>query len=229
MHIQDQYLKKNNYTYLDTTKTSGVFTVAKFVSFAQQNEHNTSIATDGEYVYLYVSAGPQKAMMYKIGTGSSSSTIAGKVYIERKADREGDVSWTYCQGKLFSRRVNEEFGVITLYDAETLSTIGDAKLLCNDVFSGSNCQQANRHYPLLSDGESLFIVTMKVVQKRRIVKPDRRKQYQQLLEDKKKSSEKAVEQEKEKEAQLEKKRSARMRKSRRKRSSWRRRGRSKGS
>lgn len=39
---------------------------------------------------------PQKAMMYKIGTGSTDSTIAGKIYIEKKADREGDVSWTYC-------------------------------------------------------------------------------------------------------------------------------------
>ena len=33
--IQEQYLKKNNFRYLDTTKTSGVFSIAKFVSFAQ--------------------------------------------------------------------------------------------------------------------------------------------------------------------------------------------------
>lgn len=95
---------------------------------------------------------PQKAMMYKIGTGSTDSTLAGKIYIEKKADREGDVSWTYCQGKLFSRRVNEEFGVVTLYDADTLNTIGDAKLMSSDIFSSSNCQQANRYYPILSDG-----------------------------------------------------------------------------
>jgi hypothetical protein len=102
-------------------------------------------------------------MMYKIGTGSSDATIAGKVYLEKKADREGDVSWTYCQGRLFSRRVNEEFGVITLYDAETLNTIGDAKLLCGDIFSSSNCHQANRYYPILTDGKSIFMVTMKIV------------------------------------------------------------------
>ena len=117
-------------------------------------------------------------MMYKIGTGATESTIAGKIYIEKKADREGDVSWAYCQGKLFSRRVNEEFGLLTLYDAETLGTIGDAKLLSGDIFSSSNCQQANRFYPILTNGESIYLVTMKVVQKRRPVKPEMRKQYQ---------------------------------------------------
>jgi hypothetical protein len=153
---------------------------------------------------------PQKAMMYKIGTGSTDSTIAGKIYIEKKADREGDVSWTYCQGKLFSRRVNEEFGVVTLYDADTLSTIGDAKLMSSDIFSSSNCQQANRYYPILSDGQNIYIVTMKVSQKRRTIKPDMRKQYQQIQDGKKKSNEaKSAEAEKEKksdkDAQLEKK------------------------
>lgn len=53
-YIRDQYVKKNNYRYLDTTKASGVFSIAKFVSFAQQTEHNTSIASDGEYLYMFV-------------------------------------------------------------------------------------------------------------------------------------------------------------------------------
>jgi hypothetical protein len=77
--------------------------------------------------------------MYKIGTGATNATIAGKIYIEKKTNREGSVSWTYCQGKLFSRRVNEELRVLTLYDAETLNLIGDAKLQCGDIFSSSNC------------------------------------------------------------------------------------------
>ena len=95
IQIQDQLIKRNNYRYLDTTKASGVFSVAKFVSFAQQHEHNTSIATDGDYLYIFVAI-PQKAMMYKIGTGSTQATIPGKVYLEKKADRDGEVSWTYC-------------------------------------------------------------------------------------------------------------------------------------
>ena len=174
--VQEQYTQKNNLRYLDATSTCGVFAISKFVSFAQQNEHNTSIATDGEYLYMYVAI-PQKAIMYKIGTGASELTVPGKIYLEKKAERDGDVAWTYCQGKLFARRASEEFGLLTLYDAETLSTIGDARLLCNDIFTSSNCLQANRSCPILSDGQSLFVVTMKVLQKRRPVKPDMRLQY----------------------------------------------------
>lgn len=52
--IQDQYKHRDNVRYLDTNNTSGVFSMAKYVSFAQQNEHNTSITTDGEYLYMFV-------------------------------------------------------------------------------------------------------------------------------------------------------------------------------
>lgn len=166
--------------------------MSKFVSFAQQTEHNTSIATDGEYLYMYVAI-PQKAVVYKIGTGSSESTIPGKIYLEKKAERDGDVAWTYAGGKLFARRASDEFGLLTLYDAETLSTIGDARLLCNDIFTSSNCLQANRSCPILSDGRSLYMVTMKVVQKRRPVKADMRQQYAQLQQNKKKQATKSAE------------------------------------
>ena len=58
--------------------------------------------------------------MYKIGTGSNEKTIARKMYLEKKSDKDGEIAWTYFDGKLFCRRVNEEFGLITLYDTETL-------------------------------------------------------------------------------------------------------------
>ena len=132
--IGGQFFGKNQLRYLDANNVSGVFSVAKFVSFAQMNEFNTSIATDGDYIYLYLAV-PMKPMMYKIGTGTSDKTIAGKIYLSKKAEKEGDVCWTYCQGRLYFRRANEEFGVVTMYDAETLSLIGDAKLLSEDVFT----------------------------------------------------------------------------------------------
>jgi other hect domain ubiquitin protein ligase E3 len=47
--------------------------------------------------------------MYKIGTGEKG-TISGKVYLSAPTDREGEVTWVYCQGKLYSRRANEELG-----------------------------------------------------------------------------------------------------------------------
>ena len=169
-------MRRNNLRYLDTSHASGVFSVGKFISFAQQTEQNTSIATDGEYLYMFMSI-PQKAMMYKIGTGSSEKTIAGKIYVEKKSDKDGDIAWTYCDGKLFSRRVNEEFGFITLYDTETLNSLGEAKFLCGDIFSSVNCQQFNRYYPILSDEKSIYIVTVKIVQKRKDLKPDMKIQY----------------------------------------------------
>ena len=110
--------------------------------------------------------------MYKIGTGSSEKTIAGKIYVEKKSEKDGDVAWTYCDGKLFSRRVNEEFGLITLYDTDTLNSLGEAKFLCGDIFSSVNCQQFNRYYPILSDEKSIYIVTVKIVQKRKDLKPE---------------------------------------------------------
>ena len=106
-------------------------------------------------------------MMFKIGTGAGDRTIPGKIYLEKPAERDGEIAWTYCQGKLFSRRVSEDFGLISLFDAETLAFIGEAKLLCGDIFSGSGCPTANRFYPIMSDGQSIFIVTMKITKKRR--------------------------------------------------------------
>ena len=67
-----------------------------------------------------------------------------------------------------------------MYDAATLNHVGEARLLCNDIFTGSNCQQANRSYPLLSDGKSVYAITMKVEQRRRSVRPEMREKYAQL-------------------------------------------------
>ena len=53
--------------------------MAKFVSFGGQNENNSSITTDGDYIYLYISIS-QRGGLYKIGTGENG-TIAGKVYV----------------------------------------------------------------------------------------------------------------------------------------------------
>ena len=52
--IRDELQHRNTHQFLDTTSVCGAFAISKFVSFAQQTEHNTSIATDGEYLYMYV-------------------------------------------------------------------------------------------------------------------------------------------------------------------------------
>ena len=44
--------------------------------------------------------------MYKIGTGSNEKTIARKMYVEKKTDKDGEMAWTYFDGIFFYRRVN---------------------------------------------------------------------------------------------------------------------------
>ena len=110
----------------------GVISIAKFISFVNQNEHNSSITTDGEYIYLYIGL-TQRGGMYKIGTGEKG-TVAGKVYLHVTTDREGDVTWVFCNGKLYSRRANEELGTIMIIDPETFKQEGMAKLFCGEAF-----------------------------------------------------------------------------------------------
>jgi hypothetical protein len=93
---------------MQASSTYGVISIAKYISFVNQNENNSSITTDGTYLYLYISI-TSRGAMYKIGTGENG-TIAGFVYITVPTDREGEVTWVYCQGKLYSRRANEELG-----------------------------------------------------------------------------------------------------------------------
>jgi hypothetical protein len=62
-------------------------------------------------------------------------------------------------------------------DAQKKKILGEAKFLCGDIFSSVNCQQFNRYYPILSDEKSIYIVTVKIVQKRKDLKPDMKIQY----------------------------------------------------
>ena len=65
-------------------------------------KNNTSITSDGTYVYLII--GLEKvACMYKIGTGFNG-TLAGSVYLSVRSKKEGNLTWAYCQGKLYMRR-----------------------------------------------------------------------------------------------------------------------------
>lgn len=189
-HIYDQFKKRNNVRYLDTANASGVFSIAKFFSLGQQSDYNTSITTDGDYLYMYVGVS-MKAMMYKIGTGATENTIAGKVYIERRGDKEGDISWTYCEGTLFSRRTQDaSSGIISMYSAKTLAPLGDAKLQCGKIFSeaGTCCEQANRFYPIFADPieKHICIVTMQVVEKTKTVKKDMLQKHATMKEERQK-------------------------------------------
>jgi hypothetical protein len=72
------------------------------------NERNTSLTSDGTYLYLAIGV-PKRATIYKIGSGEND-TIPGKVYIQNLLEREGDLTWVFCQGKLYLRYQIGELG-----------------------------------------------------------------------------------------------------------------------
>jgi hypothetical protein len=112
---------------------------------------------------------PQRGGMYKIGTGEND-TIAGKVYLSVPSDKDGDVTWVFCQNKLYMRRAQEELGSLTIIDPNTFQVCGKAKLCCGEVFTQQGAQNFNRNYPLLSDGEYLYIVAMEIVKRPKHIK-----------------------------------------------------------
>ena len=41
--------------YLQSSSTCGVISIAKYISFVNLNEYYSSLTTDGDYLYLYIS------------------------------------------------------------------------------------------------------------------------------------------------------------------------------
>ena len=109
--IKGVTMEQEAYHALHGDNISGVFgSQIKVYPAFQFTRNNTSIATDGAYIYLLI--GQEKhATMYKIGTGMGD-TLAGKVYIATRAKKEGNLTWAYCQGKLYMRRAGETIGAL---------------------------------------------------------------------------------------------------------------------
>jgi len=123
--------------------------------------------------------------MFKIGTGDRG-TIAGRVTVSVPVEKEGDLSWVYCQGRLYARRHNIDFGNLTLYDPKNFKKLGEARLVCDDVFRGNKTLKAhNSYYPLLTDGEDLYALLFTVERRERALKDDMKDKYAALKEAKK--------------------------------------------
>lgn len=89
----------------------GVFGVAKQFSNQRYASKSSSLTSDGEFLYLY-NGTSQSGHMYKIMVKENSSRSAGVVYSETHVDKDciGDLTWTYCKGKLYARKANAEMG-----------------------------------------------------------------------------------------------------------------------
>jgi hypothetical protein len=73
---------------------SRVFGVAHLYPVSGLNERNSSLTSDGTYLYLAIGV-VKRACLYKIGTGENG-TIPGKLYISTPLEREGEITWVYC-------------------------------------------------------------------------------------------------------------------------------------
>jgi hypothetical protein len=94
-------------------------------------EFTSSLTVDNEgYLYLWISI-PNRGAMYKIGTGEND-TVPGKVYLTQPyPEKEGEVTWVYCSGKLYARRINEagsDIGLLLIYNPSNFALEGTAKI-----------------------------------------------------------------------------------------------------
>jgi hypothetical protein len=117
--------------HLQGSSVHGTISIAKYISTVNLSEFTSSLTIDDEgYLYLWISI-PNRGTMYKIGTGENG-TVPGKVYLSQPyPEKEGEVTWVYCQGKLYARRINEagtDIGHLLIYDPQTLTLEGTAKI-----------------------------------------------------------------------------------------------------
>ena len=150
------------------TNLSAVYGIGKQFHNSRLTNKNVSLTTDGEYLYLYMSQ--SQGNMFKIGTGEKGTT-AGRVTLSVQIEKEGDLQWVYCQGRLYARRNNVDFGQLIVYDPKNFKKMGEARLICDDIFRGNKTLKTNNsNYPLLSDGESLYALLMTVEKRERALK-----------------------------------------------------------
>jgi len=146
--------------HLDTFCDEGGFKVPKVTYFQKQSFFNTSVATDGAYVYVYVSS--SNGGMYKIGTGEQG-TVAGRIYAFAGINKMEEVSWVYCKGKLYLRNSSKEMGTLEIICTETFKVEGCLQIYCPDIFGHPSLQLINKNYPLLTDGEHVYIIGKKLI------------------------------------------------------------------
>jgi len=131
--------------------------------------------------------------MMKVGTGDNGSQ-AGRVYSKVETSDTSEVTWVYCKGKLYSKKTSDPFGLLSVHDPTTLVVEGQVKLCVNECFQNPKLMEGlNRNYPLLSDGESLYIVTVQVLQKSKVVREELKSEYDLLQNKMKLDAKKAAE------------------------------------
>ncbi|KAL4466976.1 hypothetical protein ABPG74_010573 [Tetrahymena malaccensis] len=159
--IEKQIKMGSKLHYMRNLCDQGGFKVSSFQQFYKQSFFTTSMTTDGTYLYIYISSAD--GGIYKIGTGNNN-TIPGKVYVSQQVSKSEEVCWVYLKGSLYLRTsTKEQSGLIDIYNCDTLELVDTIQLKNEDIFEGAQQQQLNKNFPLLSDGDYLYIIGKKLV------------------------------------------------------------------
>jgi len=124
------------------------------------------LATDGIYLYLYISSA--NGGMFKIGTGKGAS-LAGKIYLYSSVNKQEDVSWIFLNNHLYVRASSSPLGQLEILCPNSFKQQGTLQLFCPDVFGHPSLQIVNRNYPLLTDGEFIYIIGKKLYNQKVII------------------------------------------------------------
>jgi hypothetical protein len=181
-----------SYHHLAQGSIYGSILLPKEATADYQADGVSSLATDGTYLYLYWCSG--RGGMFKIGTGEGNS-LAGKVYLHQRNEINGSITWVYLKNKLYARKVDEALGVLTVLSPDTFAVEGNISLHCNDknILNNASSARFNKRYPLLTDGEYLYIVVMSIASRERKLKDKYVEEVKKIREEdaKKKSEDKA--------------------------------------
>ncbi|EAR96982.2 HECT domain and RCC1-like domain protein (macronuclear) [Tetrahymena thermophila SB210] len=159
--IEKQIKMGSKLHYMRNLCDQGGFKVSSFQQFYKQSFFTTSMTTDGTYLYIYISSAD--GGIYKVGTGNNN-TIPGKVYASQQVSKQEEICWTYLKGSLYLRTsTKEQSGLIDIYNCDTLEQVDTIQLKNEDIFEGAQQQQLNKNFPLLSDGDYLYIIGKKIV------------------------------------------------------------------
>ena len=140
----------------------------------------SSLTTDGTYLYVYWCSGRG---LFKIGTGENG-TLAGRVYLHKRTELTGSLTWVYLKNKIYARCSDQALGVITIVSPDTLQTEGNLSLYCEgqDVLNNPICARYNKRYPIITDGAFLYIIVMDISTRERKLRENAKEEIDSLKE-----------------------------------------------
>lgn len=123
-----------------------------------------SVTTDGQYLYVYVSA--INGGMFKFGNGNNG-TIAGKLYLEKQLNlpigtKPEEVNWVYLKDKLYLKTSNKDPSSLDVYSSTDFKKLGTVQLASKSLFGHTVLINMNKNSILLTDGENLYFLGKRI-------------------------------------------------------------------